>query len=79
MSGENALSLVEGVRNDLGIAMVPLQRIKNDLKHGEFHVIKPTEKKLLNSILLIQHQNKIPTLAEKKFIEYIRENTKTFE
>lgn len=79
MSGENALSLVEGVRNDLGIAMVPHQRIKNDLKHGEFHVIKPTGKKLLNSILLVQHQSKIPALAEKKFIEYIKENTKMFE
>lgn len=71
--------MIEGVRNDLGIAMVPLQRLKRDLKSGEFHIIKPSEKKLLNAILLVQHQSKIPTVAEKKFIEFIKENTKLFE
>lgn len=79
MAGENAISIIEGVKHNLGLAMVPKQRLTEYLKKDEFHIIRPNDKKLLNPILLVQHQTKVPTLAEKKFIEFIKNNTKLFE
>lgn len=79
MTGENALSMIEGIKQELGIAMIPVQRLKQDLKSGDFHIVKPTDKKLLNPILLLQHQTKVPTLAEKRFIEFIQQQVRIFE
>jgi DNA-binding transcriptional LysR family regulator len=69
---ENALSLTEGVKAGLGIAMIPLQRVQ-DYLDSTVTILKPTPKRFINPIVLIQHSGRIPTLAEKKFIESLNE------
>src|SRR5690606_37095181 len=64
---ENALSLTEGVKTGLGIAMVPLQWMQKDLDDS-IRIITPSSKKFLNPVVLIQHVDRVPTPAEKKFI-----------
>lgn len=65
---ENALSLTEGVKAGLGIAMVPLQWMQKDFDNS-ISIINLSIKKFLNPIVLIQHIDRIPSLAEKKFVE----------
>lgn len=65
---ENAMSLTEAVKAGLGVAMVPLQRVQDYLDDSVV-MVNPTKNKFLNPIVLIQHMDKVPTMAEKKFIE----------
>ena len=70
---ENALALTEGVKAGLGIAMVPREWMEKDFDDS-IRIITPSNKKFLNPIVLVQHVDRIPTFAEKKFIASL-ENT----
>lgn len=70
---ENALSLTEAVKAGLGLAMVPLQWMEKDFDKS-VSIVTPTKKKFLNPVVVIQHMDRIPSLAEKKFIEALSFN-----
>lgn len=65
---ENALSLTEGVKAGLGIAMVPLRWMQKDF-NSTVKILTPTKQKFLNPVVVIQHMGRIPSLAEKLFIQ----------
>ncbi len=71
---ENALSLTEGVKAGLGIAMVPRQWMEKDFDDS-VSIIHPTSKKFLNPIVVIQHVDRIPSLTEKKFIDSLAQSS----
>lgn len=72
MVSENVRALISGIKQNLGMAMIPKYLIVKELEKGSIIQISPSSKPLLNSMLLIQHQNKIPTKAEKIFLNMIR-------
>ena len=70
---ENALSLTEAVKASLGIAMVPREWMQKDFDDS-IQIINPSSKKFFNPVVLIQHLDRVPSLAEKKFIEALKNN-----
>lgn len=72
MVSENVQALINGVKKNLGVAMIPKYLVLKELEKGSLVQLSPIEKPLLNSILLIQHQSKIPTRAEKIFLSMIK-------
>lgn len=68
---ENAQALLKGVKAKMGVAILPINRFRNDRDLEDLVSIKPTKRKLVNPILLIQHIDKIPTPAEKALLKAI--------
>lgn len=68
---QNAQALLEGVRNRMGVAVVPINRFK---KHDLSNLVEvyPSKRKLLNPIMLIQHNDKIPSPAEKALLSIVK-------
>ncbi|MFZ4715460.1 MAG: substrate-binding domain-containing protein [Bacteriovoracaceae bacterium] len=73
---ENVRALISGVKNHLGMAMIPRYLIEKELDKGTIVEIAPEKKKLLNALILIQHQDKVPTKAEKIFMQMLKSQTK---
>lgn len=76
MVTENVRALISGVKNNLGIAMIPKYLVSKELEKGLIVQLSPNSKPLRNALLLIQHQSKIPTRAEKIFLEMIKSKKK---
>lgn len=76
---ENVRALILGIQNGVGIAMIPKYLVKKQLESGEFIQISPTANKLMNALLLIQHNDKIPTTAEKLFLDMLEGKQKVIE
>jgi DNA-binding transcriptional LysR family regulator len=73
---ENVRALISGVKNHLGVAMLPKYMIEKDIEKGTIIEISPEKKKFMNSLVLIQHQDKIPTKAEKAFLQMLKSKSK---
>lgn len=73
---ENVRALIAGVKNNLGVAMIPKYMVTKELEKGSIVEISPDKRKLFNSILLIQHQDKVPSKAEKAFLQMLKSKDK---
>jgi DNA-binding transcriptional LysR family regulator len=73
---ENVRALISGVKNHLGVAMIPKYMIVKELDKGILVEISPEKKKLMNALVLVQHQDKFPTKAEKAFMEMLKSKSR---
>lgn len=69
---ENVRALISGVKNHLGVAMVPRYLVQKEIEKGSLIEIAPDKKRLMNALVLIQHQDRIPTKAEKVFMQMLK-------
>lgn len=70
---ENVRALIQAIKLDMGVAMIPKYLIQKELQSGLFVEIAPTKNKLINPLLFLQHQSKVPSKLEKTFIEFIKQ------
>lgn len=76
---ENVRALIQGVKSGIGLAMVPKYLVKKQLNSGEFVQINPSNRKLMNALLLIQHNDKIPSSAEKLLLKMLESKDKIIQ
>ncbi|MBU2514230.1 LysR family transcriptional regulator [bacterium] len=67
---ESVRGVISGIKNRMGLGIVPSHLIQEELKNGELVHIKITPDDLINSISLVRLQDKIESLTEKLFISF---------
>ncbi|MBN2419602.1 MAG: LysR family transcriptional regulator [Deltaproteobacteria bacterium] len=72
MTIENVEGVLEGVRNNIGMGILPSHIIRDQLGKGELIHIRTRKKELINHISLIQLLDKVPNMTERTFLEYFR-------
>lgn len=74
MSVDNHEAIVSGIMNNLGMGIVASHLVKSELDSGEMIHIKTNKNDdIINTISLVQLLDKIPSLAEKKFSQFLIE------
>jgi len=71
---ESVQAVIQGVRHHLGLGVVPSHIIEKELRAGTVVQIVTGRPELVNQISLIQILNKVPSITEKRFIAFFREN-----
>ncbi|QQK08584.1 LysR family transcriptional regulator [Miniphocaeibacter halophilus] len=67
----NTDSLVEGVKNDLGISILPKILLSNELEKGHIKEIEIEDFEIFNNISLVLNKNKYKTDSLNKFLELV--------
>jgi DNA-binding transcriptional LysR family regulator len=75
---ENVHALIQGVKQGLGLGMIPSYLVKRELATGSLVAIRTGKAELRNAILLVQNQKKIPRTAEKLLISHIKKSSSQF-
>ncbi|OFZ18420.1 MAG: hypothetical protein A2X94_15140 [Bdellovibrionales bacterium GWB1_55_8] len=75
---ENVHALIRGIKQGLGLGMVPSYLVENDIRRGDVVVISTGRSELQNPIVLVQHQDRILPLREKLLISFVKKNGKNF-
>ncbi len=71
MTVDNHQAVINGIKNHLGIGVIVSHIVRQDIKHGRIIPIKTPKKDVINTISLVQLQDKVPNLTEKTFINYL--------
>ena len=70
MTVENVEGVIEGVKHNMGLGIIPSHLIHEKIDQGEFIHIKTSKKEIINRISLVQLQDKIPSITEKTFLRH---------
>ncbi len=65
-------AVITGIRNQLGMGVIASHIVSKDIQSGKIVPIKTKQKNVINKISLVQLQDKVPTLTEKTFINYLK-------
>ena len=68
---DNVRAIISAIKCDLGLGVVPSHVVFDDVQSGQIVVITTAGKNAVNRMSLVQLQDKIPALAEKKFQEFL--------
>jgi len=55
------------------MGVVATHMVKEEIQNGRIIPINTSKKKIINQISLVQLQDKVPTLAEKVFVNFLVE------
>ena len=72
MTVESVRGVIAGVKQDMGLGIVPSHLIDKEIVNDELRQIKTRKKPLINRISLVQLQDKIPGITEKTFVKYFK-------
>jgi len=70
MTVENVEGVIEGVKHNMGLGIIPSHLIHEKIDQGEIIHIKTSKKEIINRISIVQLQDKIPSITEKAFLGY---------
>ena len=65
-------AVIKGIKNHLGMGMIAAHIVQSDIKKGLIIPIQMNKTDAINKIALVQLQEKIPSLTEKTFIEFLK-------
>jgi len=65
-------AVINGIKTQLGMGVIASHIVRQDIKDGEIIPIKTGTKDVINKISLVQLQDKIPSLTEKTFINFLK-------
>ncbi len=65
-------AVITGIRMNLGMGVIASHIVRSDIRKGRIIPIKTKEKDVMNSIALVQLQDKVPNLTEKTFISFLK-------
>jgi DNA-binding transcriptional LysR family regulator len=74
---ESVKGVISGLKNNLGLGIVPSHLIQKEIDGGEILPISIKSKELVNHISLIRLLDKIPSLTEKKFLHHFNKRIKS--
>jgi len=66
-------AIISAIRHHLGMGVVATHMVKEEIQNGRIIPINTSKKKIINQISLVQLQDKVPTLAEKVFVNFLVE------
>lgn len=72
-SVESVQGVIAGVKNDMGLGIVPGQIVESAIKSGAIVQIATSKKEIVHMVSIVQLQEKVPRLVEKAFIKFARE------
>lgn len=72
---ESVRAACAGVRHSLGLAVLPSHVVADELAIGELAAVETARPPLRNQIALVQLQDKVPTLTERTFMAFCKEET----
>lgn len=65
-------AVITGIKNQLGMGVIASHIVRRDIKRGRIIPIKTGKKDVINKISLVQLQDKVPSLTEKTFVNYLK-------
>lgn len=65
-------AVIKGIKNHLGMGMIAAHIVQQDIKGGQIVPIQMDKSDAINTIALVQLQDKVPSLTEKTFIEFLK-------
>ena len=74
MTVDNIHTVVSGIKHNIGLGITASHLVLNDIRSGTVVPINTPKKELINTISLVQFQDKIPNLAERKFQLHLLES-----
>jgi DNA-binding transcriptional LysR family regulator len=69
---DNHQAVINGIKNQLGMGVIASHIVRRDIKQGRIIPIKIPQKDVINTISLVQLQDKVPSLTEKTFINFLK-------
>lgn len=76
-SCQNLHAMIKGVKQGLGLGLIPKYLIKKELKAGQLVKVKTGKPDYENNIGLVQAPDRRPSLAEKLFIKIVLDKMKS--
>ncbi|MCG8335218.1 MAG: LysR family transcriptional regulator [Proteobacteria bacterium] len=70
---ESVRGVVSGIRQHLGLGIVPSHLINREIEQGGMVVIRTSARELINQISLVRLLDKVPNLTEKEFITFFHD------
>ncbi|WP_022667119.1 LysR family transcriptional regulator [Desulfospira joergensenii] len=77
MTVDSLQTVINGIKNHLGLGVVAAHMVREDIEDGSIVPVGTSREDVINTIALVQLQEKIPTLTEKTFIRYMKEDIKS--
>ena len=72
-------AIISAIHHHLGLGTVASHLVKEEIQNGQIVSIKTSKGKIINQISLVQLQDKVPTLAEKVFKNFLMEKIQTMD
>ncbi|THB80258.1 MAG: LysR family transcriptional regulator [Desulfobacteraceae bacterium] len=67
-------AVISGIKSHIGLGVIATHIVDDELKSGEIVPIRTQKKDVINKISLVILQDKIPTLTEKAFINFLKKD-----
>lgn len=74
---ESVRGVISGIRQHLGLGIVPSHLINREIEQGSMVVIRTSARELINQISLVRLLDKVPSLTEKEFLTFFQEFIET--
>ena len=65
-------AVINGIKHDLGMGVVAFNVVQNDVLQGKITPVYTPKKDIINRMSLVQLLDKIPSLTEKTFIQFLK-------
>ncbi|MCP4606589.1 MAG: LysR family transcriptional regulator [Proteobacteria bacterium] len=73
-SVESVQGVIAGVRNHMGLGVVPRQTVETAVKRDRIVQITTSSREIIHRVSLVQLQDKIPRQVEKVFVSFVKEH-----
>ncbi|HCY87238.1 MAG TPA: LysR family transcriptional regulator [Desulfobacteraceae bacterium] len=74
MIADSHQAVINGILHDLGMGVIARHIVKDTIERGEIVPVKTEQADVINKISLVQLQDKIPSLTEKTFIKFLKQD-----
>lgn len=74
MTVDSHQTVINGIKQHLGMGVIAAHIVRNDIRRGIIVPVQTSEADVINKIALVQLQDKIPTLTEKIFIQFLKQD-----
>ncbi|MCG8632318.1 MAG: LysR family transcriptional regulator [Desulfobacterales bacterium] len=74
MTADSHQAVINGILNDLGMGVIARHIVGSAIESGKIVPVGTGQKEVINKISLVQLQDKIPSLTEKTFIRFLKQD-----
>lgn len=76
MTVDSHQAVINGILNNLGIGVISEHIVRDAIDRGEIVPLSTGREEVINKIALVQLQDKVPSLTERTFIRFFKQNIK---
>lgn len=69
LAANNVRAIINAAKAGIGLAFIPTYLIEKEIKSGKLIVLETDKKPYQNPIMMVQHQDKIPSKLEREFVK----------